>query len=645
MSSSTSWGNHPEQPPGQHAVESCITIQPHGLLLVLREPLLRIVQASTNAAALLSRPLDSLLLATLHELGGDIDTRLRQWLDGGSAVDALPLRCALNGGRDLLHFEATIHRVGPDALALELEPLPAQPRAPAADAVDTPLLPRLQAAMQRIGAAEDLETLYDSLADEVQALSGHALVLVGELQAESNGRLLATAHSRQHLPLFDAGALWQACVPADRDAQPRLQTLVDLDAGCCELVPSMQVGNEATFDLSRCTLGAGPLLRRQRLQALGVRAWLRLSLQDQGRPYGLLTCLDGAPRRLSTRQRAALELLAEVAADRRRMLQQQLQAQIGLRVDRLERRLLAAIADDGDWRQALFQPPQEALQALHASGMLMHYDDQVLRCGELPADEPLRQFLQWLDTQPGGVPAQADLPADDSFRGAGRLLAVRLSARPGECLLWLRAPDAAAPAADARPWSAEDLALASAYGRVLADIVVQVSAVRLLIAESQLVRLQGAVIQALEPVVVADAQGRCRANAAFLALAGRGADESELHEGLAALFTDETLVRAVLGQLRAEQRPWRGELSLRQRGDTALPVRVRVRAEPVPAHGHGLLGTLFLFEALKETRGGAGLAAPAPWQAPEQDSASAFVSVSSAAALLQRVRDLDPPSA
>ena len=61
-------------------------IQPHGLLQVVRTPLLRIVQASGNAGPLLQRPLHTLLLATLRDLGGDLESRVRELLAAGACM-------------------------------------------------------------------------------------------------------------------------------------------------------------------------------------------------------------------------------------------------------------------------------------------------------------------------------------------------------------------------------------------------------------------------------------------------------------------------------------------------------------------------------------------------------------------------------
>ena len=213
---------------------------------------------------------------------------------------------------------------------------------------------------------------------------------------------------------------------------------------------------------------------------------------------------------------------------------------------------------------------------------------------------------------------------------ASGVLAVRLSAVRPEYLVWFRkeqlqsvtwAGDPTKPMIDndplklsprrsfaawseivrgtAAPWTAADLALASAFGDALIDIIVQVNAVRLLIAEHQLSQVRATVADSKEAVVVASAAGDAfYANAAFHRLAEREPDECRTLEALLALFAQPALVRQMMGQVRAEQRAWRGEMALlRPRGE---PLPVSVRGEPVPARDGALLGFIFIFNDLSE---------------------------------------------
>ena len=320
-------------------------------------------------------------------------------------------------------------------------------------------------------------------------------------------------------------------------------------------------------------------------------------------------------------------------------------AQFGARRDRrgkalgrrLEQRLIEATSTEGDWRLALVRNPRLLQQPLQATGAALFHEGEVLTCGEVPSTPELRALMQWIDAQAGDSAPFAcsavgrDHPALASVTPtASGVLAVRLSAVRPDYLVWFRkeqlqsvtwAGDPTKPMIDndplklsprrsfaawseivrgtAAPWTAADLALASAFGDALIDIIVQVNAVRLLIAEHQLSQVRATVADSKEAVVVASAAGDAfYANAAFHRLAEREPDECRTLEALLALFAQPALVRQMMGQVRAEQRAWRGEMALlRPRGE---PLPVAVRGEPVPARDGALLGFIFIFNDLSE---------------------------------------------
>ena len=78
MSSSTHLGTIGSPTEGNSPFHPRGGVQAHGLLLALQGPKLRIVQASANAGPMLRRPLDSLLLSTLRELGGGLSALARR---------------------------------------------------------------------------------------------------------------------------------------------------------------------------------------------------------------------------------------------------------------------------------------------------------------------------------------------------------------------------------------------------------------------------------------------------------------------------------------------------------------------------------------------------------------------------------------
>jgi PAS domain S-box-containing protein len=421
----------------------------------------------------------------------------------------------------------------------------------------------------------------------------------------------------------------------------RVRVLVDVNYEPAPLVPRLLPGGDAQggaeLDMSLSFLRSMSPLHLQYLRNMGVTGTLVVSLVREGRLWGLIACHHYAPRHVSFAVRTATELLAEVIATRIAAIENYARAQVAIQVRRLEQRLIEATSTEGDWRLALVRNPRLLQQPLQATGAALFHEGEVLTCGEVPSTPELRALMQWIDVQAGDSAPFAcsavgrDHPALASVTPtASGVLAVRLSAVRPDYLVWFRkeqlqsvtwAGDPTKPMIDndplklsprrsfaawseivrgtAAPWTAADLALASAFGDALIDIIVQVNAVRLLIAEHQLSQVRATVADSKEAVVVASAAGDAfYANAAFHRLAEREPDECRTLEALLALFAQPALVRQMMGQVRAEQRAWRGEMALlRPRGE---PLPVSVRGEPVPARDGALLGFIFIFNDLSE---------------------------------------------
>lgn len=583
-----------------------VAVQPHGLLLVLREPRLRVVQASTSAGTMLQRPLDTLLLATLHDLGGDAEARVRELLAQGPLTVPQPLSCTLGNGATAVLFEGALHRTASDTLVIELEPLATE--VPMADWDGAALMAQLSNAVQRFSETASVVALAAAAARCVRELTGYDRVVVSEFGPDGAGQVIAEALDPRLTPLL--GAHDTVAEPTLRARETylrqRLRVVVDAQAAPSELLPSLAPGSEGDLDLAHCFLRCVPAAHARHLRDQGVAASLVVALAREGRLWGLITCHHARPRTVRYGLRASLELLAEVFSTRVAAIENYARAQVAAEVRRLEQRLVEATSTEGDWRAALFRNRRTLLQPLEASGALLRHEGQTLRCGLVPEGEALQGLLLWLEQQDGTyAPVQcAALGRTDKRLAplratASGVLAVRLSATQPDWLVWLRGEHE--NTGTAVPWTSGDIALAEAFGGALVDMILQVNAVRLLIAESQLAQVRASVAASQEAVVVADtAQRTFYANAAFYALAGRRRDEIAGLSGLAGLFTEPDMAHRMIGQVRAEQRPWRGELALRRPDGAALPVALR--AEPVPASNNTLLGTIFIFEDLSAAK-------------------------------------------
>lgn len=618
------------------------SIQPHGVLLVLREPDLRVLQASENVEQVLGIAVERLLERPLSMLGGDVDAAVRRLAAAPDLAEPVPLQCHTQAGPRRCALEGELHRHPDGGLIVELEPIERPAGSAAAAGLDATLLQeRLAAAVQRFSAAASIGVLADAAVQVFRDLTGFDRVMVYKFDPDGHGKIIAEAREPRldsllghHYPASD--------IPQRaRELYLRMRVRVLVDAGYSPvpLQPRLLALTGRELDMSMCALRSMSPLHIQYLKNMGVTATLVVSLVREGRLWGLVAAHHYAPRNLRYSLRAASELLGEVISTRIAAIENYAHAQVAILVRRLEQRLIEATSTEGDWRLALFRNPRTLLQPLEATGAALFHDGDILTSGEVPSTPELRALLAWVDGQDAALPfacssvARANPALDSLTPSASGVMAVKLSASRPDYLMWFRkeqlltvtwAGDPTKPVigndplelsprrsfaawselvrGTALPWSSAETALAHAIGAALIDIIVQVHAVRLLIAEHQLAHTRSAVEGSKEPVAVADAAGRVLfCNASFSHLTGRS--HAHLHHvnDIAALFTQPQAVRQTFAALTSARQSWRGELAL-ARSDAGEPVPVAVRAEVVSGRDGLVLGFILIVLDLSDSR-------------------------------------------
>ena len=625
------------------------SVQPHGMLLVVQEDGLVIRQASATVASLAGVAPADLFGRPLAALGGDLASRVRQCSAGADLEEPVALRAwtrdqTARGDRNI-EWEGALHRVGQGAhsgmLVVELEPV--ADAAMAAQTVDLGqgLLMQLVAeAVQRFSGAASLGVLADAAAKSYRDLTGYDRVMIYKFDADGHGKIIAEARDPRlesllghHYPASDIPQRARELY-----LRNRVRVLVDVNYTPSPLQAGPEAGHPDELDLSMAYLRSMSPLHLQYLKNMGVTATLVVSLVREGRLWGLVAAHHYSPRNLRYAVRAACDLLAEVMSTRIATIENYAHAQVAMLVRRLEQRLVEATATEGDWRLALLRNPRTLLQPLEATGAALFTEGEILTSGEVPSTPELRALIDWVDAQTtDGMFSCSSVgkanPALDSLTPTGSgVLAAKLSASQPDYLIWFRkeqlltvtwAGDPTKPMVGndplelsprrsfaawseivrgtALPWTSADLALGRAIGAALVDIIVQVHAVRLLVAEHQLTRIRATVQHSGEPVVVANSQGRpLFCNAAFTQLTGANLDRLQALSDVAALFTQPAVLTHALATLHGNHLPWRGEMQLARRGAEALPVAVR--AEQVPGRDGSSLGTMIMLFDLRDSK-------------------------------------------
>ncbi|WP_294541300.1 ATP-binding protein [uncultured Rhodoblastus sp.] len=424
-------------------------VQPHGCMLVIEEPSLRILQFSTNCTELLGVPLAELL-------GGTLETALaaRTPAVAGRLKDELlengPAHLARLSGSDLRSGRALNlfgHRCG-GATILEFEII--------AERADRPTLDLQSGLRATIAALHDTKTLqafFDSAVSEIRRLTGFERVMVYRFLDDDSGHVIAesTAEGIQsYLDLhFPASDIPQ---PARRLLElSGLRHLPDADYEPIPLIPEFAPGAGGPIDLSRALLRSVSVMSTRYLRNMGVKAAMVMPLKREGVLWGLLVCHhESAPRHVDYESRTAAEFLthmisltmvakedAESLSDRARMkavfegMMNALQANLELH---------ASLGGEG---------PANIGAYIESGGAALVTKGRITTLGETPSDEDIKDLVSFLTHSPDLVLVSDRLsecypPAARYAGAAAGILAVRLSQQSPDFAIWFRPEQAQA---------------------------------------------------------------------------------------------------------------------------------------------------------------------------------------------------------
>jgi len=415
-------------------------VQPYGVLLVITEPDLRIIQASANTAqhfglapeALLELPLTALL-------GGEYVDYLRNTLEI-EPIDQNPLyiwTTPINGSEQ--RFDGLIHRNN-DLLILELEPV-------GPPSVAKPDFYRnVKTIVAKLQRAPTFEAFCDTAAAEVRALTGFDRVLIYHFDSDEHGEVIAEALTAGMAPFM--GLHYPA---SDIPKQARalylrnwLRLIPDTRYVPVNIVPMLTPGVNTPLDLSYAVLRSVSLVHLEYLANMGVRASMSISLVDDGKLWGLIVCYHDAPNYLPYAARAACEVLGQTISLQLAAKQNAQDHAYRARISAVSVQLMQQMAQADPWHQGLTAHTPNLLNLIDAGGAALYVDGLITTLGRTPAHADIRTLLAWLGTQPEAssystsslaneYPALANCSAS-----ASGLLALPISHELGEYLLWFR---------------------------------------------------------------------------------------------------------------------------------------------------------------------------------------------------------------
>ncbi|MBO0678314.1 SpoIIE family protein phosphatase [Mycolicibacterium sp. S2-37] len=417
------------------------SVQPRGVLAVVREPEFVIRQVSENVAELLGRPVDAVLGAHLSALIG-VDQAALIEQAAASFTDLRqrnPVECLLEVDGEMRPFDAIMHREPGGVLLVELE------IAYGARPFSFPnTYQAVRSSVEELNRAATLDELYDLTAAAVRELTGFDRVMVYRYDADYNGEVVAEA-KRADLNSFLGLHYPASDIPAQARAMYEkswLRLISDVDYTPAPLVPTVDPAVGTPQDLTHATLRSVSPIHIEYLKNMGVHASMSISLLRHGRLWGLIACHHYAGAHLPPYgTRAAAEFLGSALSLRlvERFEGDQLETRLAAQA--VLTKLTAAAMNEAEPLTVALLGAPDLLDLVPADGVVVDIQGDRQQRGAVPPPDVVSAVARWaLDT--GEDVAYSDdlsgvLP-DTVFDARSAAGALVLNLPDGQSAIWFR---------------------------------------------------------------------------------------------------------------------------------------------------------------------------------------------------------------
>ena len=418
-------------------------IQPYGVVLVLQEPDLKVLQVSTNSYAFFGIPPEEMLDKSLEEI---LDPFQMEKLEMGLQQDNLdfinPTKIwARKHGDDYVIFDGVFHRNTEGVLILELEPAISQE--------NIPFLSFYHLARASINQLQETSSLRDCcqiIVQEVRKVTGFDRVMLYKFDDDNHGAVIAEEKLDQlesyldlHYPASDIpkqarkllSSNWIRIIP-DTKTQP------------VELYPLNNPINDRPLDLTNSILRSASPCHLDYLHNMGVAASLTISLIEDGKLWGLIACHHLTPKYVSYELRKACEFLGRVIFSEISNRQETEDYDYQMKLSYIGSKLVNDMAQSDHFVSGLINNEANLLDLDNARGAAVCFNGNWTLLGETPAEEDLNFLVQWLykniDEEVFTTDSLAKIyPDADKYKNiASGLVAMAISRRNYNYVLWFR---------------------------------------------------------------------------------------------------------------------------------------------------------------------------------------------------------------
>lgn len=414
-------------------------IQPHGVLLVLQNPTLEIVQVSRNTEAVMGRQPEDLLGQPLSDLLDAKQIKLIQQCLAEDFEHINPLNLSIKSLNKSIYFDGIVHRLEA-AIVLELEPKKAKRKTDFFE-----FYQQVKGTITRIQKAPTLLDMSQIVVKEVRRITGFDRVMVYRFAPDGAGSVIAedtnqeTSYLNLHYPASDIPKQarhlytlnWLRLIPTT-SYQP------------VTLIPATNPFTNQPLDLSLSVLRSVSPIHLEYLQNMGVDASMSISLMHDQKLWGLIACHHLSPKYVPYNIRTVCEFIGQVMSVELTNKTATEDIDYKMQLKSLQTQFVEALSQAENLLDGMVQLKSQLLNLVNATGVVVCSGNEYFQVGVSPSEEAVHALLDWIKPQLHNSLFETrslskDYPAAESFKAiASGVLALEISKVHRNYILWFR---------------------------------------------------------------------------------------------------------------------------------------------------------------------------------------------------------------
>ena len=379
----------------QPNIHTLTQVQPHGALLVLKEPELTVLQASCNVYKLFKRTAESLLGQPLEAILDDYQVdRFRRGLAYENLDMMNPSKVWVRrGGDDYGVFDAIAHRSADGFLVLELEPASMQENIPF-----LAFYHLAKASINQLGAGASFDQFFQMIVQQVRKVTGFDRVMLYRFDQDGHGEVMAEEKVPEMEPYLGLH------FPESDIPQPArklflsnwIRTIPDASGDPVDLYPALNPQTNQPTDLTLSILRSPFSCHLDYLHNMEVQSSLTISLMKEDRLWGLIACHHRTPKHIPYELRKACEFLGRVIFSEIANREEEADHHYRIALSQVQSSLVDAMSRADNFIDALVHGDPNLLDIANATGAAVCFNGRWTTVGRTPPEEELNYLIQWL---------------------------------------------------------------------------------------------------------------------------------------------------------------------------------------------------------------------------------------------------------